>query len=74
MIRLLFIILFIPEVLLANLNFGKDLSFETFDEDGFKKSLSKAIFEDNGWPENHVRLSIRPTVRPSVTKSAHGTK
>tara|TARA_Y100001936_G_scaffold250709_1_gene304231 strand:- start:2754 stop:3947 length:1194 start_codon:yes stop_codon:yes gene_type:complete len=54
MIRLLFIILFIPEVLLANLNFGKDLSFETFDEDGFKKSLSKAIFEDNGWPENHV--------------------
>ena len=54
MIRLLFIILFIPEALLANLNFGKDLSFETFDEDGFKKSLSKAIFEDNGWPENHV--------------------
>lgn len=36
---------------IANFNFGKDLSFENFSLDEFRKSLTKTVFEVDGWPK-----------------------
>ncbi len=42
----------LPQVAFANFNFGKDLSFESFSLDTFKKTLSKEVFAADGWPND----------------------
>ncbi|MEX0799082.1 MAG: penicillin-binding transpeptidase domain-containing protein [Bacteriovoracaceae bacterium] len=51
MIKLSSIFLF-PILAFANFNFGKDLSFESFEREGFKKVLSKKVFSSPGWPQD----------------------
>lgn len=56
----------------ANFNFSKDLSFETFNSDSFKATLSKSVFTDTGWPEeiihNEREYGVEYTVNEDLTK------
>lgn len=56
---------------LANFNFSKDLSFESFDETGFKKALSKSVFDANEWPasiqHNERNYEVEYTVNEELT-------
>lgn len=65
------LILCLPYLAMANFNFAKDLSFENFDEDGFRKTLSKSVFDSKEWPteiqHNDKEYEIGYTIDEQLT-------
>ncbi|MCO4753005.1 MAG: hypothetical protein KC478_00915 [Bacteriovoracaceae bacterium] len=64
-------LLALPCFAFANFNFSKDLSFETFDAEEFKKTLSKEVFSNKGWPEklnyNDREYAVDYTINEDLT-------
>lgn len=71
MIKYLLVLAITPIMVLANFNFSKDLSFDIFEEESFKKALSQKVFESAGWPEtidhNERNYVVDYTVNKDLT-------
>lgn len=72
MLKVFVFIILAPLAALANFNFGKDLSFEMFDSERFKRDLSQAVFSSKDWPEsvahNDRKYGVEYTVNKELTK------
>lgn len=72
----LFVLFFSPQIAFSNFNFSKDLSFNSFDINLFKKSLSHLVFDSEKWPQSlslqnreyEVNYSINSKLEKQVKK------